>query len=108
MPLSVATSPGPHETFAAIGAGGIGELSRARDTKLSRDVALKILPEVFAHDADRMERLRAAAAGAEVLARVMVRATVTNLFVLHDSAPMPIVLFPLPGCGVPGALGTVW
>jgi serine/threonine protein kinase len=56
MPLSVGTRLGPYEIVAAIGAGGMGEVFRARDTRLNRDVALKILPDAFAHDADRMAR----------------------------------------------------
>jgi len=58
MPLSVGTRLGPYEVLAHIGAGGMGEVYRARDTKLGRDVALKILPEAFAHDADRMARFQ--------------------------------------------------
>ena len=49
---------GPYEIVAAIGAGGMGEVYRARDTKLNRDVALKILPDAFARDADRLARFR--------------------------------------------------
>src|SRR5437667_1574591 len=47
---------GPYEVIAAIGAGGMGEVYRARDTKLHRDVALKILPPTFASDPDRLAR----------------------------------------------------
>jgi serine/threonine protein kinase len=47
---------GPYEILAVIGAGGMGEVYRARDIRLSRDVALKILPEIFAADPDRMAR----------------------------------------------------
>src|ERR1700693_6086295 len=56
MGLTAGTRVGPYEIVAAIGAGGMGEVYRARDTKLNRDVALKILPEAFASDPDRLAR----------------------------------------------------
>ena len=56
MSLSAGTRLGPYEIVAPIGAGGMGEVYRARDTKLNRDVALKILPDAFASDPDRLAR----------------------------------------------------
>src|SRR6476661_1879493 len=56
MLLEVAARVGPYEILSALGAGGMGEVYRARDTKLNRDVALKILPEAFATDPDRLAR----------------------------------------------------
>jgi serine/threonine-protein kinase len=56
VPLAPGSRLGPYEVLSAIGAGGMGEVYRARDTKLNRDVALKILPEAFALDADRLTR----------------------------------------------------
>ena len=56
MALSVGTKLGPYEVVARIGAGGMGEVYRARDTRLNRDVALKVLPEIFAKDPQRMGR----------------------------------------------------
>jgi serine/threonine protein kinase len=53
--LSAGTRLGPYEIVHSVGAGGMGEVYRARDTRLDRDVALKILPE-FAADADRLMR----------------------------------------------------
>ena len=56
MSLQPGQRLGAYEVVAAIGAGGMGEVYRARDTKLRRDVALKILPDVFAFDPDRLAR----------------------------------------------------
>src|SRR5947208_10249196 len=54
--LSTGTKLGPYEIVSPLGAGGMGEVYRARDTKLRRDVALKILPEAFAADPERRAR----------------------------------------------------
>ncbi len=56
MPLSPGTRLGPYEIIGAIGAGGMGEVFRARDTKLNRDVAIKVLPSAFADDPERLAR----------------------------------------------------
>ena len=56
MTLSAGTRLGPYEVMAPLGAGGMGEVYRARDTKLDRLVAIKILPESLAHDSDRLAR----------------------------------------------------
>ena len=58
MPLTPGTTLGPYSVTAQIGAGGMGEVYRARDTKLDRDVALKILPEDFASDPERLARFQ--------------------------------------------------
>jgi eukaryotic-like serine/threonine-protein kinase len=54
--LEPGTKLGPYEIQAPLGAGGMGEVYRARDTRLGRDVALKILPESFSRDSDRLHR----------------------------------------------------
>ncbi|MSO49782.1 MAG: serine/threonine-protein kinase [Acidobacteria bacterium] len=56
MSLSSGTRLGPYEILNAIGAGGMGEVYRAKDTKLNRDVAIKVLPELFAADPERLAR----------------------------------------------------
>src|SRR5215472_8298771 len=58
MPLAPGNKLGPHEIVAPLGAGGMGEVYRARDAKLGRDIALKVLPEAFARDAERMVRFQ--------------------------------------------------
>src|SRR5437867_357796 len=57
MPLSSGTMLGPYEIQAAIGAGGMGEVYRARDTRLERTVAIKVLPAAFSHRPDLRKRL---------------------------------------------------
>src|SRR4051812_11400218 len=58
MPLSGGTRLGSYAILSALGAGGMGEGYRARDTRLDRDVAIKILPAAFATDADRVARFQ--------------------------------------------------
>ncbi|HVH29711.1 MAG TPA: protein kinase [Vicinamibacterales bacterium] len=56
MPLPTGTRLGPYEVLSLLGAGGMGEVYSARDAKLNRDVAVKVLPEAFGHDPDRLAR----------------------------------------------------
>jgi serine/threonine protein kinase len=58
MPLDAGTRLGAYEVVSPLGAGGMGEVHRARDTKIGRDVALKILPESFVHDPERVARFQ--------------------------------------------------
>ncbi len=58
MSLAPGTRLGSYEIAAQIGAGGMGEVYRARDARLNRDVALKVLPESFLHDPDRLARFQ--------------------------------------------------
>ncbi|MGH9410305.1 MAG: hypothetical protein ACRD1V_12725 [Vicinamibacterales bacterium] len=65
MTLAAGTRIGAYEIVGAIGAGGMGEVYRARDLKLNRDVAIKVLPAFFASDPERLARF---AREAQVLA----------------------------------------
>jgi serine/threonine protein kinase len=53
---ALGTLLGPYEIVAPLGAGGMGEVYRARDSRLGRDVAIKVLPQAFASDPDRVRR----------------------------------------------------
>jgi serine/threonine protein kinase len=58
MTIAAATRLGSYEVFAQIGAGGMGEVYQAHDTKLGNGVAIKLLPEGFAHRADRLSQFQ--------------------------------------------------
>jgi Tol biopolymer transport system component len=82
MVLAVGVRLGPYEILSAIGAGGMGEVYRARDTKLKRDVALKALPDAFAGNADRMARFQREA---EVLASLN-HPNIAHIYGVEDRA----------------------
>jgi len=77
MPLPSGTKLGPYEITGAVGAGGMGEVYRAHDTRLGRDVAIKVLPENFAKDAILKERF-------EREARTISSLNHPNICTLHD------------------------
>src|SRR5580692_651070 len=58
MSIAAGTRLGSYEVVAPIGAGGMGEVYQAHDTKLGRDVAIKVLPDAFAHDPERLSRFQ--------------------------------------------------
>src|SRR5882672_10141428 len=58
MPITPGSRIGPYEVIAALGEGGMGVVFRGRDTRLNRDVALKLLPDHFANDPDRLARFQ--------------------------------------------------
>ena len=83
MPLSPGTLLGVYEVAEKIGEGGMGEVYRARDTKLDRDVALKVLPDVFANDAERLGRFQREA---KVLASLN-HPNIGSIYGLEDAEP---------------------
>ncbi|MFZ0638248.1 MAG: serine/threonine-protein kinase [Candidatus Acidiferrales bacterium] len=85
MSLPAGTHLGPYEICAPIGAGGMGEVYRARDTRLGRDVALKVLPEAFARDAERLRRFEQEARAASALNHPNILAIYD--IGMHDGAP---------------------
>src|SRR5206468_11182741 len=58
MAMTRGTRLGAYEIIAPLGSGGMGEVYRAKDTRLGREVALKILPDTFTHDPERLSRFR--------------------------------------------------
>jgi len=82
MPLSVGDKIGHYEVISLLGQGGMGEVYRARDTKLKREVAVKVLPEAFARDPERMSRFQREA---EVLASLN-HPNITHIYGVEDRA----------------------
>src|SRR5881628_3743727 len=76
-PVKPLNKIGPYEITAQLGAGGMGEVFRARDTRLDRDVALKVLPASVVMDADRLQRF-------EQEARATAALNHPNILVVHD------------------------
>ena len=77
MALAAGTLLGPYEIVGAIGAGGMGEVYRARDTRLGREVAIKVLPAAFSTDPGRLQRF-------EQEARAASRLDHPNILAVHD------------------------
>src|SRR5450631_650766 len=77
MSISSGTRLGPYEILAPIGAGGMGEVYRARDGRLQRDVAIKVLPPDFSKDAERARRF-------EQEARAIAALNHPNILAIHD------------------------
>src|SRR5262249_31454459 len=77
MALTAGSPLGPYEIVSAVGAGGMGEVYRARDPRLGRDVAIKVLPAEFAADPDRLRRF-------ELEARAAATLNHPNILAVHD------------------------
>src|SRR5271167_4264159 len=97
MPLTAGDRIGPYEILAPIGSGGMGEVYRAKDTKLKREVALKVLPDSFARDPERMARFQREA---EVLAAL----NHPNIAQIYGVEERALVIELVPGQSLKGPL----
>ena len=94
MTVAAGTRLGSYEVFAQIGAGGMGEVYQAHDTKLGRDVAIKVLPEAFAHDPERLSRFQREA---KMLAQLNHTNIATIYGLEHSNATHYLVMELVPG-----------
>src|SRR5271169_2975081 len=101
MPLSAGTRLGPFEILAPIGAGGMGEVYRAKDTKLDREIAVKVLPAAFAEDPERLARF-------EREAKVLASLNHPNIATIHgieeSGSVSTLVMELVPGESLKGPL----
>src|SRR5438128_12682800 len=77
MMIAPGTKLGPYEILAPLGAGGMGEVYRARDTRLGRDVAVKVLPSSYSADKERLQRFEQEACAGGALNH-------PNIHIVHD------------------------
>src|SRR5262245_11987552 len=85
MTIAAGSQVGPHQILCAIGSGGMGEVYRARDPRLGRDVAIKVLPATFSADPDRLRRFEQEARAAASLNHPNILAVYD--IGQHDGAP---------------------
>ncbi len=97
MPIAPGSRLGPYEIIAPLGAGGMGEVYRARDTKLNRDVAIKVLPPAFAQDSERMARFQREA-------QVLAALNHPNIAQIHGMEESALVMEFVPGENLHGPL----
>ena len=91
MPLTTGTKLGPYEIVSPLGAGGMGEVYRAKDTRLDREVAIKVLPERLANDADALAREKNGSGRREIVDRGRVERRGRERHVLVDPQPFDLV-----------------
>src|SRR5579862_3755024 len=91
MSLAPGTRVGPYQVVAAAGAGGMGEVYRARDPRLNRDVAIKVLPAAFSRDSERLRRFQQEAQAVAALNHPNILAI--HDFGEHDGAPYLVMEF---------------
>src|SRR5450755_324870 len=97
MPLAAGTKLGPYEILAPIGAGGMGEVYKARDTKLDRDVAIKVLPAALAQGPERLARF-------EREAKVLAALNHPNIAQIYGLEQRALVMELVPGRTLKGPL----
>jgi len=93
MPLNPGSRIGHYDVVGTIGSGGMGDVYRAHDPKLGRDVALKVLPEAFAHDTDRLARFKREA---QVLASLN-HPHIAQIYGIEESGPVRAIVMELVG-----------
>ncbi len=91
MALAASARFGSYEILSALGSGGMGEVYRARDAKLNRDVALKVLPDAFTADPDRLARFKREA---QVLASLN-HPNIAAIYGIEDSTGTPALVMEL-------------